>query len=402
MMRKRNKIIVSILLFAHSFAAMADELPPEAGTLTGDWGGARTKMREKGFTIKSSLILDDTWTLHGGKHRTRAVGDYEYLFDLSLKVESRPLFHYSGGTLFIDFQSHHGKDPSKDAGTFVFVDVIEARPFNELYALWYKQASRDNKFWILAGKSDAYDNFLDAAHDLLFMNSGYQTIPTVLFLPTYPDPAMSVIGSATFPYGISLTTGVFDGSLADGVETGKLGVFGHFFHNLPEHAFLIGELDVVWNPSDYKGRLGIGGWKHTAEFTKFDGGKKKGAAGPYATLDQIIYKTKEQEGAVFFLFGSANPSISAAHYYFGTGLTWQGATSGRPQDTIGIGMSRVNFSHAPGTDFTESNETSYEAFYVWQFAAWGFLEPDFQYIVHPGGQGLPNASVFTLRLEFNL
>lgn len=404
-----------LLIFSIPSAIIAQEVkdqPPitafEEGsaaprtTITGDWGGVRTKMHDRGVDVIAILTLDDTWNLAGGKHRTRAIGDYEYLFDLIIKADTCPLLHYPGGTLFLELQSHHGKSPTLDSvGSFNFVDIIEAPPFNSLYSLWYKQASEDGRFWILAGKSDAWVNFEHVDHSFYFFNAGYEGPPTILFFPTYPNPAMSVIGFATFPDDIvTLTMGVFDGSLAEGAQTGKLGVTGHFFNHLAGHAFIIGELGFNWTPTPYTGRLGVGVWKHTAEFEKFGGGNKKGTWGPYATLEQIVRKTETQEGAAFLIFGAANPTVSQAHRYYAGGTTWKGISKGRPDDVIGAGISCTNFSKQAG--FSEACETSYEAFYVWQFAAWGYLQPDFQYIVHPGGNGLPNASVFTLRLEFNL
>lgn len=205
------------------------EPPPE--TMTGEWGGYRTKMRDRGVEFRGIVTLDDTWNLHGGKHRTRAIGEYEYLIDLSLRADSQPLLHYPGGTFFIEVESHHGKSPTEDdVGSFEDVDIIEASPFNALYSLWYKQAFSDNKFWVLAGKSDAWVDFEYVASTVLFFNAGYEAPPTILFFPTYPNPAMCVIGFATLPDDfVTVKLGVYDGSLADGAQTGKLGVTGHFF-----------------------------------------------------------------------------------------------------------------------------------------------------------------------------
>ena len=373
----------------------AEEEKPFADKLTGGWCGQRAKLLEKGIDIEVSLEGAATWNLIGGKHQNGWPA-CEYLFDARMTVKSEPLFHYPGGIFFIDFESHHGQSPSvRYVGSFVPIVTIEAPAFVELYALWYKQVFGKDLFWILVGKSDAYDNFTHTAHSLQFLNNNYSTLPTILFFPTYPNPAMSVVGSINFPKGISFTLGLFDGSLANRVKTGKRGVFGEFFHDLPHHAFLIGELGFSWT-GKYTGRLAFGGWGSTARFRKFGDATQRGTSGPYMTIDQIVYKTEKEEVAFVFIGGLANPVVSAIRSAFATGLVWKGAFAPRPQDTLGIGVSGNFFTDEPAAGFTRRYETYYEVYYQWQVTPWAFLEPDFQYVVNPGGKGLPNAFVFSL------
>lgn len=387
-------IIQSILcLFAIQCIAIEDDMsspytPSDTEFLRG--------LTSKGLEIKAYLDVDSTWDLAGGKHRG---GAYEYLFEVSLRIDSARFLHYPGGVFYTSFDSHHGQNPTiKNVGAFSNVDNNEAPSFDELYAFWYRQSY--GNFWILAGKSDAFYNFTFTKHTLFFLNAAYDTIPTILFFPTYPNPAMSVIGSISVGYPFSVTLGVFDGSTALGQSTGTLGVFGHFFNDLADHAFLIGEVDFEWNAKAlYKGRLGLGAWKHTAKFKRFNGGTQKGTSGSYLTLDQIIYKSDQKEVGAFFEYGYANPQVSAANHYICGGIAWEGMGVSRLDDLLGIGFSSVIFSQEKGAGFKDTQETSYEIFYKLQINSCSFLQPDFQYVVHPGGKGLPNASVLTLRLQ---
>lgn len=391
---------LTIMTSVFPMALLADEEPEDIFGMTGNWGGGRSYLHKHGIDFLSFFKIDDTWNLHGGEKESDAKGNIEYVFDFSVKLSSEPLFHYSGGTLLADFRCHHGKNPTKQVGSFVEVDEMEAPGFNDFYALWYQQTW--GRYWFQVGKSDAYDHFSATEHSEFFINGGYTTIPTIQFMPTYPDPAMSVLLSLGFCSNLSFTMGVFDGSTAIGYTTGNHGIIGRFFNHLDKHAFLIAEADATWSSDNkYQGTLGIGGWKHTAKFDKINGGTQKGTAGPYATLDQVIYQDKIREGAFFFIYGWANPKISNTHNYYGAGTTWKGLIPKRPEDTIGLGMSTTNFSNAKKAEFTEKFEIVYEVFYALQFTSWGFLEPDYQYIVHPGGEGLSNASVFTIRLQFS-
>lgn len=381
-------------LLALPFVLQAEEEP--GPKMTGEWGGARTYLREKGIELESTLILDNTWNLHGGREQS-SKGVFESFFDVNATIESCPLLHYKGGTFFASFQSHHGQSPTeKEVGSLMLVDLQEAHGFNQIASLWYKQEF-GNKFWLLFGKSDAYQNFTIVPHALYFLNSGYTAIPTILFFPTYPDPAMSIIGSLSFGEIISAKLGAFDGSLAEGVSTGH-GIFGRFFKHPSAHTFFIGEIDFDWE----SGHIGVGGWRHTGKFETFEDNTKKGTGGPYFIIDQAVYKYCEEELALFFIFGTADPSISVAHYYFGAGTTWKGLLPSRLDDILGIGMSRANFTRNKHAEYSDSYEASYEIYYQYNFTDWGHLQPDFQYVVHPGGKGLPNASVLTLRLQFDI
>lgn len=373
-----------------------------AGGVTGDWAGLRSHLAEKGIEVEPQLILDDTWNLHGGKKTSPWTGEYEYLFDFAVTFKSDPWLNYSGGTLRAEFLSRNWKQPSKYVGSYVDVDNIEAEPFAALFTLYYKQEF-GNHFWFLAGKSDAYYDlkFTYAEHAQVLVNAGYTGLPSILFLPTYPDSAMGVVAGFSTE-NLSLKLGIYDGSLAKGVHTGKLGVFGHFFDDLPDRAFLIGELDFIWNKKcNYKGTLGLGAWKNTSTFHKFSGGTKKGSAGPYLTFDQSLYKGSSAECGFFFLFGSADPSVSDVKDYYGVGFTATGSFLAQ-EDVFSIGMSRVDFTGKKAAGFTKPYEASYEICYLWNFSKHAYLEPDFQYVVHPGGKNLPNASVFTMRLLINL
>jgi len=380
----------------------AEEPPP---SLTGEWGGVRTKMRDNGFEISSYLVMDDIWDLHGGESPGPSSGGFEYLFDLNLKVTSEPLFHYPGGTFLVDFESHRGHNSSaENVGSLIAVDAMEAPPYNALFAFWYKQVFGEDRFWFLVGKSDAYDNFSSKTHCAFFLNSGFTFLPTILFFPTSPEPAMSAIASLRFIKGISATFGVFDGSLANGFRTGQAGIFGHFFNHLTSHAFLIGEADFQWAWGNYVGRLGIGAWGNTANFKRFNGTTKSGTGGPYLTFDQIIYKPADEgeEASVFFIYGSANPSLSLVHRYFGAGFVWQGIMGWRMDDLAGFAMGYSALTSDADVGFKQSHETVFEFLYQWHITPWVYFQPDFQYVVHPGGEDLPNASVLLLRLFFKL
>lgn len=303
----------------------------------------------------------------------------------------------------MDFTSHAGQRPFLDVGSYLAVTAIEAPPFTKIYSLWYRQTFADNKAWLLVGQSDAFDNFTTIPRVLIYQNPGYSTLPTLPFFPTYPNPSMSVIGSWSLRDNLSIKLGVFTAIRALGVPFIP-GVarpaFRRFVRELHSSALIIGEIDWTWAWRCFKGKLEIGGWQYTLKFPVFQTGHRRVTAGPYVTLDQTIYKSDDEDAAVFLIYGWGDPSLNPVNNYVGMGFTWTGMFADRPNDTFGVGMSRVMFTDQ--AIFTRPDETSYELVYQWWFSPWGFLAPDFQYIVSPGGRGLPNAYVFTIRLHLTL
>ena len=59
----------------------------------------------------------------------------------------------------------------------------------------------------------------------------------------------------------------------------------------------------------------------------------------------------------------------------------------------------ASLSDEPGAGFTDDAELAVELFYKVQLGPWVALKPDLQYIANPGGAGLDDAWVATLRLE---
>lgn len=331
-------------------------------TATGEWDGLRTALRDQGFEVKGELTVDDTWNLGGGKRSTKGIGAIEYLLNIGAEIDTEYYFHHKGGTLFFNFEAHGGRDPTDDVGSYNVVDNIEAPTFAKLYECWYKETFAKN-FWLLVGKTDAWNFFTQTPHSQIFMNGALTRFPTIP-LPTYPYTRLSLITS--FP--------VRDFSAL------QLG----FYEGLQNSFFCIGQWDFFFDG----GILSLGGFGSTLN---------GGTFGPYCMLDQIFYKDACREAAFFAFYSFAkNPSAFVDHY-FAFGLDTSGFA--RACDHIGLCYSRSQFQ---GGSFTEPFEASLEAYYQWLLTPAIYLLPDFQYIIHPGGEGLPNATIFSLRFELKI
>jgi porin len=90
---------------------------------------------------------------------------------------------------------------------------------------------------------------------------------------------------------------------------------------------------------------------------------------------------------------------------FDTGINYTGLIPGRDKDTLGIGIAFVRISddvrsaeRAAGAGIISDYEMALEVTYEFLLTSWWSVQPDFQWIHHPGGsRALDDAFVLGLR-----
>lgn len=363
--------------------------------LTGDWGGLRSWLRARGVTLDVFSTTDASQVLDGGVDRGFAL---RTLVDATAAFASAPLLGYAGGTLYVDVQWQGGDDGSADSGDLQrYSDIDHDYDFVEVAMLWYEQAFADDTWFVRVGKDDTNTSFQAVGAVDRFIHASFGHSPNLLAMPTYPDTAC---GGQVFwrPGDWYAGLGVYDGALQAGVRTGERGprtLFGS-----PADLYTIGEAGVQWG-GEGGGRAGLGSWHHTGTFDRFDGGSDSGSTGYYLLAEQGLghVGAAAPHGAlqVFVMYGFADADVSDFDHHVGAGLAWNGPSAARPDDVLGLGASYGHFSNAPGAAFTASAELAVEWFYAAQLAPWWSLTPVLTWIDEPGGSGVPDALVLTLR-----
>ena len=398
--------------------------------VTGDWFGLRPALSERGIDITGSFVMDSVWNYHGGRSTNQNVMIEQFFVNLDLHTE--PLIGLPGGRFHMTYQSRRGPGASHvltgDALGILCNDGGPQFYYGQIGEMYYEQILGQNLsgdkplMRIKIGKS-AGGEFLSTKYfaDFLttnehptyneylagFLNAAFGWDPTIVGQPTSPDEAFG-ISVFIAPYDwLYMGFAIYDGSSTRGEDTGQNGI-GTFFQN-PGDYFLMQETGFQWDHlGDLgEGHLAVGVWGNTADFAKYSGGTRHGAAGPYVLLDQQLFKEHPndphdpQELRGFVQWGWADPEITNIRQYVGWGLRWTGAIPTRDNDSIGLGMSCGQFSNVREAGYTEDWELTVETFYRIQVTPWLHISPDLQYIIHPGGQGLPNALAGILRLEMS-
>ena len=396
---------------AHELEVATPEQRPDLELLR--WYGLRPQAEARGINFQGTFTVDLSRATQGMNTRTDAFRD---LLDARLNLDTKALLGFYGGTFSVDFQNQNGRNGSSVlTGDVQGFDNADADGRTQVSELWYQQLFLNDKVRVKVGKVDANTEFAFPANGAGFLNSSFGHAPTIVDMPTYPDPATSVNGFVYPTRHVYFGAGIYDGGKAEGVNTGDYG---------PRHAFtgqdgyfMIGEAGGQWAFDNYTlpGRLAVGGWGSTAQFTQFDGQPQGGTGGLYVVAEQTLwhklyYNQTDPQGMTSFLqYGHADPHVSGTQDYVGGGVVWTGPLADRildPQrqnDAVGVGVAYARLSTQPGTGFggvaghAKDFELSAEAYYSLQVTKYLLVKPDVQYIIHPAYAPNHDAVVFTVR-----
>jgi porin len=380
--------------------------------ITGDWGGLRSDLAESGIGIGAEYIAEYSGVIDGG---VRERWSFRNLFTLDLTLDTEAAFDLPGGTFFVQYLSVNPEDGgSRDAGDIqVYSNIESDRHLDTIYELWYEQLFFDDRLRLKVGKLDANSEFayVDVAGDFAHSSAGFS--PSVFVFPSYPESAMSVniFGRVldTDAAALTLGYGFYDGAAGvDGVHTGSRGPSSFFDDETSDDYFHIGQAELTWDDLGGRsdgwlqgGRLSVGGWLHTGEFDRFDGGSESDAAGFFLTVEQrLLAREGDEEGGLYVLgqYGRADDEVSEIGGHYALGLVSRGTFAGREADSAGVYLSFADLSDEAGAGF-EEDEFAIDCYYRWQATPAIFVQPEVQYIIDPSGDpAIDDALVGGLRI----
>jgi porin len=410
--RGKSKRVIAAAAVAAAFVASTDavraedDAPNYSGdiltrdALTGDWGGARTKLYEHGVKFEATFTGDASSNVSGGLRRDEG---FSGLLQLGLTLDLEKLVGWSGGEVYAGayFIRGHGLS-TYEVGNLLTISNIEADRANRLGEVYFKQTLFDDRFSIRVGQLLADSEFVVSDTAGLFVNSTFgwpglngTNLPSGG--PAYPVPTPGVHAVYKFTEELSLQAGLYNGDPA-----------GHNVnpHNLDfplhEGAFAIGELGYATEqglmglPGSYK----IGAWHNSLKFddVRIASKRRDGDYALYGVIDQTVWQggggdLKDPSPSTSSLSVFARAVIAPQgdrnliDYYFDAGFNLKGLIPGRAADVFGIAGAYAHISkdaqHADRDDGAvpvRSSEMVFEASYKAQLAPWLA-----QYVVRPGG-----------------
>ena len=389
-------------------------------TLTGDWGGERQKLIDKGVKLTGDYNSETFSNLHGGiKHGTR----YSQQVRIGAQFDlSKILGTADAGRVQITVNDRRGHSASEDlVGNRLPIQENAGGNYTRLSEFSYQRTlfSEDltTKLGFLPMGNDfggmpLLTNFVNAgfcAHPLTQSNgSGWTNYPTGHWggeLRYTVSPALT-LQTAVFqvnPEYNSRSSEAF--SMTTKGTTGAIMPLEAIFTN---NAWLNGQYKV--------------GWYYDTSNTRKIGSTQKASnrTGAYVLVDQAIWRDEQDPESVLRAFGqaaSSNAATSPMSHWYSVGLVKQKPFASRPKDSIAFAYGRAVFNsrsrdvqeaaasspeQADMIAGLDSGEQLLELNYGAQVTPWLLLRPDLQYIIEPGafyGASRSNALVAGLQVK---
>jgi porin len=423
--------------------------PPEQSglwqrsNLLGDLGGVRSGLCSQGITFGLQEISEVLGNVTGG---TRRGADYDGMTEMSVGIDTGKF--WAGGILNITAMQIHGRNLSTDnLATLQTASGIEADRATRLWELWYQQMFLDGRADLKLGQQSIDLEFMTSKGASIFINTamGWPVLPTQdLYAggPSYPLSSLGVRLRVRPTDALTLQTGVFDDNPPGGAFNNDSQLLGAeaagAAFSLRTGALWITEMQYAINQptgaapsqdgqsSGLPGTYKLGFWYDTGEFPdqQFDTAgvslaspasngmprMHSGNYSVYAVADQMVSPGDAKGAQAVGLFArlmAAPPDRNLISLSADAGLTVAAPLSVPGHDNAndmfgaGFGVAQVS-DNAAALDrdtafFTgvpvpvRGTETFIEVTYQYYVAPWWVLQPDFQYVIMPGG-GLQNPS----------
>jgi len=393
-------------------------------TLSGNWGGARTVLKNKGIDIEINSIDEVFGVLSGGLNQRPS---YEGQLEFTINADLAKLIGWNGATTHVTVLQirDSGRNVIQTSGSISDPSNIDALSTVRLYAAWYQQAIGDH-LTVRLGQILADGEFMTApsAAGLINGTFGWNDLLGANMLnggPAYPLATPGALVEAKITDFVTLKSAVFSGNPADS-GCAKLpqecDLYGTTF-SFNGGALLMSELqyavndgkDAVGLPGTYK----LGGWFATADFNDLRFGttaagapvalggdpsatplKHSGDGGIYAVADQMVWRGHMQSLNLFLRGGFAPSDRNLVSFYVDGGAALKAPFANRPDDVVSFAVAYAKISpDAAAADrdalaVVRDSETVFEFDYSAQIAPWWTVQPDIQYIIHPNGGQNPS------------
>lgn len=418
----------------------------DRATLLGDLAGLRPALDKLGMTLSISEDDEVLGNVTGGVRRG---AEYDGLTTMTLVVDTGKAFGWNGGTFNISAFEIHGRDLTADnLLALQTASDIEADDTARLWELWYQQTFLVGVADVKIGQQSLDQEFLTSQFASLFFNAamGWPVLPSVdLYAggPAYPLSSLGLRLRGHLSDTITVLGGVFDdnppaGAFNNDSQLRGAEAAGARF-NLGTGALFIAELQYATNqptpdpkalaPAGLPGTFKVGFWFDTGSFpdqlldstgvslaSPLSTGTPqmhRGNFSLYAMIDQMVWrpdaKRPEALGA-FLRVMAAPPNMNLVSFSANAGLNLKAPLPGRDADSFGLGYGVAKIS-SRASDFDldtaffadtvhplRTAEQFVEITYQIQAAGWWQIQPDFQYIIDPGG-GIPNPNAAGQRVK---
>jgi porin len=420
----------------------------ERDYLTGDWGGVRTNLSQRGVDFEFLYAGAVPSSLDGGlKHGSV----YQGALLMMMELDSEKLLRYQNGHFRASgLWLHSGDAFSKNyVGDLNQVSMLDFPDSFRLWELWYEHKFFDRKLSLKAGQLDIGMDFI--------VPEFYNSIGAVSFLNQtffYPTMAFNVYDQPFFPVGYHalastpygapgarlrydpsprfyVQAGVYDGNPDRSFSGTRI--------NLNSDEGALSYFEICYrhnqdkNDTGLPGNFKLGAYYHTDDFVDMYEGSfvafdnalmamgqpplgmvtdprwRSGNYGLYFLADHMLWRERgpkdlARQGLTgFFRVAYAPQDRNLAQFGIDGGIVYKGLIPTRDWDTLGVAGSYLQISDdlrraqrdlntvlsgygmsVPIADYEAVLELNYKA----QMTAWWTVQTSVQRVFHPGGRVL--------------
>ncbi|MEA2922031.1 MAG: porin [Bradyrhizobium sp.] len=436
-LRLKPKNYLAILLLAGlPFAASAQEdkktdddkpADPDTGESTVEertLGILPNPLARYGVKFAATYIGEAMGNVSGGLKQGTI---YDGRLNLAVDVDLQKLAGLEQLTFHANMFQIHGDGLSRNnlQNTFV-VSGIEALPSTRLYEAYFEKKWGSNAVSLKAGQLAADSEFFNTKYTDVQTNAsmGWPAITSVDLPSGGPSPPLAAVGArllVNVSENLSVLGGVFDGNQAgpgpdDPEQRDRYGV--NFRVNDPP--LVLGQVQYFWHNQkgdpNLAGSIKFGGWRNFGTFgdlrfasnglslaapgSSGTPAMMSGNFGVWGVVEQQLYRVPHSDDRGIGVFGrvSSSPTDSSLiDLYADAGVEFVGLSEARPDDKFGIAAGYAHTSRraqALDADFRalmgaswpqRSFEGLFTAVYQYDIRAGWTLQPNLQYILHPGG-----------------
>jgi porin len=389
-------------------------------TMTGDWGGLRTKLSQEGFDFHASYTGEYAYNFSGGK---RIGGDYAQELTWGVDADMGTVAGLTGGAFHLEFNQRQGRSTTADfIGNRLAVQTIFGGGENlRITELNYEQNLFDDTLILKAGYLVMGNDFAATRLLCLFENVAFcahpQSLPNDSGWTDFPNSRWGGEAIVNLPHGIYAETAIVDVNPTyalhqNGLKFSLQGSTGALF------AQEFGKT-VQLGPAAMPGHYKTGGYYDTSSVPGIANPQLtySGRYGGYIVADQMVWSFERGTNRGLIVVGNATLNdrrTSQIGPYFTAALVAQGPFAARPHDSIAIGYVRDFVNHnliqRKTTELAAEGalnpdlalgENIVEIAYALQVTPWMAIHPNVQYIGNPGAftfTHIPNAWVFGLHV----
>lgn len=401
-------------------ANQSNPFPPSPGQSQGEGGGAsisanpaavesapgsgylqRYIEKNLGYHNNHGFNFSGVWLGDVDEAFSTGVPNPKYLTSnslLLLNLTWDPTTYWKGGLFDVEFLKLNAQSTNRQVGSIQGYNSLPGPPplnRSELYQLWYRQNFLDDKLMIRVGKLVPTIDFNNVIKPVPVEQKtlGIPAVTGLIYTPIFINPTLlgvlpgyynSAYGAVTSFMPIKNTYfsyGIYDGSLAQGVQTGLEGP--HFNGSTIQ----IGETGLSWVLKNLPGTVSVGAWKQSGPIKSSDplNLQENGASGLYSFCAQRVWfkdPSMNNSGiSIFYQYGINNSDVMPVNQFLGFGVTAFGLLFNRPDDSMGFGLAN---SWLNQSIFSRTQESMFQLYYQTKVTNEIYLEPVLSFIPNPG------------------